>query len=315
MVFESKIDTVSEEKREVVRGYIAAFRPDYWFKNVFTLMGMVGAVVFFGLELHAHLVPRLALALLLSCFTSSVAYVINEVLDASFDALHPVKKNRPIPSGKVDVEILLLLNTGLLLLTMSASVLFFRPAFSILLMIYLVSAALYNMPPIRLKDRPFLDILNESSSSPIRFLIGWFSFGQAIEGGVQGLDFPPAIAILLLWLFGAYIMTGKRLAEARHLAENAARYRKSFGYYTVTILSRVFVFCGVLTIVFFLILCLMHKPTVLYATPLIVVCFVWFSILTSQEDSIIQQPETIVRKPLFVCACLTTFGVILYLML
>ena len=103
MVSEVKITPGKWDKVEILRAYAAAFRPDYWFKNVFTLLGIFGAITYFNMGLHLRFAPRLLLALLLSCFISSVGYVINEVLDASFDALHPVKKNRPIPSGKVSV--------------------------------------------------------------------------------------------------------------------------------------------------------------------------------------------------------------------
>jgi len=307
MVSEVKITPGKGDKVEILRAYVAAFRPDYWFKNVFTLLGIFGAIIYFAMGLHLRFAPRLLLALLLSCFISSVGYVINEVLDASFDALHPIMKNRPIPTGKVCVEILLLLNTGLLLLTLTLSVLFFRPAFSILLMCYLVSAALYNMPPIRLKDRPFLDIINESSSSPLRFLLGWLCFEQALE-------FPPVLALLLVWILGIYIMTGKRLAELRYLAERAVQYRKSFGYYSEKILLAVFVSCGVLTVSLFVFLSYMYRPYALYSIPLVVLCFAWFTRLTFQKNSVVQRPETVAQKPLFACTCVVTLAIVLYLL-
>ncbi len=53
----------------------------------------------------------------------------------------------------------------------------------------------------------------------------------------------------------------------------------------------------------------------LYSTPLVIICFVWFSRLSAQTNSVVQQLETIVSKRLFVCACLITFGVIVYLIL
>ena len=137
MVSDEKIDGLEADERGSVRSYAAVFRPDYWFKNIFTIMGMVGVGVYSGAAFQPRLLPRFALAFLLSCFITSVGYVINEILDASSDAEHPVKKNRPIPSGRVNVDVLLLLDAILLLATMITSVLCFRPAFSILLMVYL----------------------------------------------------------------------------------------------------------------------------------------------------------------------------------
>ena len=45
--------------------------------------------------------PQLGLALLATCLVASSNYVVNELLDAPYDMVHPEKKNRPVPSGKV----------------------------------------------------------------------------------------------------------------------------------------------------------------------------------------------------------------------
>jgi 4-hydroxybenzoate polyprenyltransferase len=309
MVSDEKIEDRAADNGGAIQSYVAVFRPDYWFKNIFTIMGMVGAFVYSGIDFGPRYLPRLVLAFLLSCFITSVGYVINEILDASSDAEHPTKKNRPIPSGRVNVDVLLLLDAILLLATMIISVLVFRPAFSILLMVYLFSAAMYNMRPIRMKDKPFLDIINESASPPIRFLIGWC----ALDGRLVA---PPLIAILLLWALGAYIMTGKRLAELRRLNDDAARYRESFRYYTEGALRRMFVSSAALAGFFFLLLAFMQKPYLLYSAPLVLICLAWFYRLTLQDDSIVQQPELIVRRQLlFVIACLVTFGLMLWLII
>jgi 4-hydroxybenzoate polyprenyltransferase len=176
-------------------------------------------------------------------------------------------------------------------------------------MVYLFSAAMYNMRPIRMKDKPFLDIINESASPPIRFLIGWCAFKGHLVA-------PPFLAILLLWALGAYIMTGKRLAELRRLNDDAARYRESFRYYTETTLRRMFVASAALAGIFFVLLAILREPYVLYSAPMVLICLIWFYKLTLQHDSIVQQPEMIVRRQLpFVIMCLLTFGLILMLII
>jgi 4-hydroxybenzoate polyprenyltransferase len=309
MVSDKKVEAAVENKGGSIRAYADVFRPDYWFKNIFTIMGMVGVVAYSGVDFQPSQIPRLFLAFLLSCFITSVGYVINEILDAASDAEHPVKKNRPIPSGRVSVDTLLLLDAILLLATMVISVLCFRPAFTILLMVYLFSAVIYNMRPIRTKDKPYLDIVNESVSPPIRFLIGWLAFDVQVAA-------PPLMAILMLWALGAYIMTGKRLAEMRRLGDDAARYRESFRFYTEGALHRMFVFSAALSCVFFIILALTRDSGVLYSAPMVALCLAWFYRLTLEKDSIVQQPELIVKQRLpFIIACLATFALMLFLML
>jgi len=33
----------------------------------------------------------------------------------------------------------------------------------------------YNVPPLRTKEWPYLDVLSESINNPIRLLLGWFA--------------------------------------------------------------------------------------------------------------------------------------------
>ena len=33
----------------------------------------------------------------------------------------------------------------------------------------------YNVPPVRLKEWPYLDVLSESVNNPLRLALGWFA--------------------------------------------------------------------------------------------------------------------------------------------
>ena len=37
-----------------------------------------------------------------------------------------------------------------------------------------VMGCVYNVPPMRTKDRPWLDVLSEAINNPLRLLIGWY---------------------------------------------------------------------------------------------------------------------------------------------
>lgn len=76
--------------------YIAVLRLDHWHKNLFTLLGSLGAIAYFHIPFSKIEWQGIILGLFLSCLMSSVNYVINEFLDASFDALHPTKRYRSI---------------------------------------------------------------------------------------------------------------------------------------------------------------------------------------------------------------------------
>jgi 4-hydroxybenzoate polyprenyltransferase len=79
--------------------YLQLMRPAQWSKNVFLFAGVA-----FGQKLDD---PRSVLWALLGfvCFSlaSSAVYVYNDIHDRAEDRHHPVKRNRPIASGRVSV--------------------------------------------------------------------------------------------------------------------------------------------------------------------------------------------------------------------
>ena len=208
------------------RAYAAVSRFDHWFKNVFAIPGSVLGAFAFPETLHQpDLIRSLIAGYLSLCFAASANYVINEVLDAPLDALHPDKRHRPVPSGQVKIPIAWALTLAYYAIALGLAALVSRRMLA-LTAIFLVAGLIYNVRPVRSKDRPYLDVLSESVNNPIRFLGGWFALGAP---GV-----PPLSAMLAYWMIGTFFMAVKRYAEFRHLADQAlaAQYRKSFAYYT-----------------------------------------------------------------------------------
>lgn len=85
--------------------YIQIARVDHWIKNVFILPGIVLALFFYPRPVTGQLLIDILIGLLAACLTASSNYVINEILDAERDRHHPVKKERPIPSGHVSIPV------------------------------------------------------------------------------------------------------------------------------------------------------------------------------------------------------------------
>ena len=286
------------------RYYLAVLRIDHWHKNLFTLLGSLGAVAYFHVPLREVNGWAVVLGLLLSCLLSSVNYVINEFLDASFDALHPVKKNRPIPSGKVNPEMLFFIAGLLLVATMMISILWMPRKFSFFLILFFLSGILYNLRPVRAKDIAFLDVIVESLNNPIRLCIGWFVFDFAVK-------FPPLSLIVCFWAFGAYLMTAKRYAELEKITKaQAENYRPVYRVYTAGSLMTMMHVYALLTLGSFTWISVRHKTSFLFFLPFAVVFFIWFYKLTTQKDSFVSNPEKIyVNKP-FLIFCLASLVVL-----
>ncbi|MBS3735177.1 MAG: UbiA prenyltransferase family protein [Phycisphaerae bacterium] len=76
-----------------------ALRPGHWIKNAFVL----AAVVFSG-RFDERLAWGVALAAAAAfCLLSSGTYLINDVIDRRRDAMHPIKRMRPVASGRLSV--------------------------------------------------------------------------------------------------------------------------------------------------------------------------------------------------------------------
>ena len=83
-----------------LRGHIQIMRIDHWFKNVFVLPGIIAAIGVDASRRPAAWLRIVLVGMLSICLVASSNYVINEVLDAPSDRSHPVKRNRPVPSGQ-----------------------------------------------------------------------------------------------------------------------------------------------------------------------------------------------------------------------
>jgi 4-hydroxybenzoate polyprenyltransferase len=204
--------------------YVRIARPSHWFKNVFILPGILLAFFFQPLRMDPWMAISVLVSLVSVCLVSSSNYVLNEILDASGDAHHPDKRNRPLPSGRIRVslayvEFVLLAVSGLGVSLWLNSYLFLS------CLALWVMGLVYNVPPIRCKDLPYLDVLCESVNNPIRMAIGWYGVG---------LTMPPTLSVVLAyWMFGAFLMAVKRFAEFRHIGDRnlSEAYRRSFRFY------------------------------------------------------------------------------------
>ena len=273
--------------------YISVYRPSHWFKNIFMLVGSFTAVIFFNAPVNTSSIWMTLIALACACLAASSNYGINEIIDAEYDRHHPVKKNRPIPSGNIPKRNVLI---GSILLGIAAMAIsyFFLPIGSFYAIIaLLVMGFLYNIRPFRTKEIPYLDVISESINNPIRFIIGWYA--------LQMDFFPPVSFIVSFWAFGAFLMACKRLAEYRFInnPEKAAKYRKSFKYYNE---DRLIVpIIGYISLVSFslAVICLKYSISIILVIPVFVVSFMWYFRLTLQKNSPAKEPEKLLKHKAF----------------
>jgi decaprenyl-phosphate phosphoribosyltransferase len=288
--------------------YVQIARVDHWFKNSFMLLGVLLAFFYEPSLCAWGSLPSLALALLATCLIASSNYVINELLDAPSDRFHPVKKDRPVPSGKILPALALVewVMLGALGLSLSWLV---NPYFAASGLALWAMGVIYNVPPIRTKELPYIDVLSESINNALRLFLGWFAL---IDDRL-----PPLSLTLAYWMLGAFFMAMKRFAEYRRIGdpESSAKYRKSFGYYTEDrLLISMFFYvtaCALFTGIFIV---RYHMELILFI-PMAAGFFAYYLKLGLQVDSPVQQPEKLHRERAFVIymlACVTLFILLMF---
>lgn len=288
---------------DAVRPYVAIARVDHWNKNVFMALGVVLAYFCHPDSFTWWTAASLAVAVFATCLIASSNYVLNEVLDAPTDRSHPLKRNRPIPSGQVKVplalaEWILLGVCGLALASWLNEPFFWSGLW------LLVMGLIYNVPPVRAKELPYVDVLTESINNPIRLLLGWFA--------VSATEFPPVSLLLSYWFVGAFFMASKRFSEYRMINDKAAAsaYRNSFRWYDeqkLLISMFFYVTCFALFLGIFII---RYHLELILVVPLVAGFIAYYLHISFKADSAAQAPEKLYKEKglmLYLVVCVLAF--------
>ena len=296
--------------QEKYKYYIESLRLERWPRSLAILPGYIAAIVLLPKETKSFSLLQLILfpfaAYILTLLVSTANYIINEIADAPFDAYHPAKKERPLVKGVISAKILMIIWSIIIVFTSVAAYLIFHSRnLLITLGTLLLAGILYNIPPIRIKDIPFLDSTLESANNPIRFLIGWVV--------IAGNSFPWWL-LISWWAFGNFLMIGKRVAEKKFLSsDESSSYRRSLSRYTQRSL---FVFMILNALIFLVTFALFAigsgMNTFLYSIPFIIIYLIMFIKKSLQDIDGAEEPEKLLKNPYF--ALYTLFLVAIFLL-
>lgn len=292
--------------RPSLLGHLQIARTDHWVKNVFVLPGVVVAIAAQPSSWSLSLLQPLLVGLLSTCLIASSNYTLNEILDAPFDRLHAKKRARPVPSGRVNIPLgyaqwIMLMLAGLWLAYLIGV------GFLVTMASLWVMGCIYNIPPVRSKDIPFIDVLSEAVNNPIRMLAGWFI--------VNPPEVPPASLLISYWMVGCYFMAIKRFAEYRMIGDKAlaSSYRRSFAFYDERRLLVGIMFYAAAAMLFFGAFIMRYRLELILSFPLVALVMAAYLMIAFDEDSAAQAPERLYRQPFLmatVIACAAAMTVL-----
>jgi len=204
-----------------IKDYLRLARFDHSTKHMFILPGIALALLLRGDQAEPLL--NIPLGFLAAICAASANYVINEWLDRDFDRHHPEKSERAAVQVSLDIR-LVYAWYGTLALAAVALGFAIHGGFGVTILCFLAAGLVYNVPPLRSKDRPYLDVVSESVNNPLRLMLGWAM--------IDPVTLPPVSVLLSFWFGGAFLMNTKRLAEFRDIVADLgqarlALYRKS----------------------------------------------------------------------------------------
>jgi 4-hydroxybenzoate polyprenyltransferase len=143
-----------------------SIRVTQWIKNIVVF----APIIFSGFLFVPGYLGKVFWAFGLFCILSSSIYIFNDLIDIKSDRLHPFKKNRPIASGAVPIELavflFILLGGVALLLGIMTSTFFFAA-----MGVYFVMNIIYSL---WWKKVPILDVFVIAAGFVLRIYAGSF---------------------------------------------------------------------------------------------------------------------------------------------
>lgn len=244
-----------------MKALIDLIRVKSWIKNGFIFLPLV-----FSLNLlHLDLLSRAAIAFIAFSLACSFIYVINDWVDAEKDKLHPRKKLRPIPSGKISKNGALVIASATLI--GSCALIFFSQlpnAFNVILGIYVLLNLAYSFVLKRINI--------------IEFFVVAVNFVFRVLAGCYVIAVNPTSWILVVSFFLAlFLILIKRKSELVMLENGAQAHRAVLANYSQELLDKFIFIVATITITAYLLYTMdikvqaaLHTDKILYSSIFVV---------------------------------------------
>lgn len=203
----------------MLKALLETMRPKQWAKNVFIFAGLI----FSQKLLQPSLLVKNILAFVLFCLISSTVYLINDLVDMEKDRRHPVKRWRPLASGRLQPWAAITAAGLCAAVSVPLAFLLGFP-FGLVAIAYLATMIAYSL---LLKAIVIVDVLVVSAGYVLRVAAGVT---------VTGVPFSPWL-YLCTTLLALFISFSKRRQELLILEGTANEHRATLNEYTPHLLD------------------------------------------------------------------------------
>jgi 4-hydroxybenzoate polyprenyltransferase len=204
-----------------VGGLVRTMRPHQWVKNVFVLAPLVFAKEIFVTELLVRAIGAFGVF----CLLASAVYTMNDLTDRESDRSHPIKRHRPIPSGRVPLAWARVFTVLLVVVTLAGAALG-SLAFFVTVLAYFVLNVAYSY---RLKQYAYVDVAIIAAGFVLRVMAGGFATHIDVS----------AYLLACTALLALFLGLGKRRHELAAIQSGASsRQRAALDDYSLRGLDR-----------------------------------------------------------------------------
>jgi 4-hydroxybenzoate polyprenyltransferase len=201
----------------MIKSIIELMRPAQWTKNTVVF----AALIFSKNAFNWGYLTNVILAFIIFCLLSSATYTFNDIIDRQSDKAHPRKKERPIPSGRVNLGVAWGVFIILALLSLSASFIILPFSFGLVAVLYFALNICYSL---FLKKVIILDVISISIGFVLRAIAG-------VEVLVPTVELSTWLLVCTFFL-SLFLAISKRRHEVELLEENAKKHRRALEHYS-----------------------------------------------------------------------------------
>ena len=200
---------------------IVSIRPKQWYKNILLFVG----IVFSANLLNASMWVTAMMAFAYFCMLSAGEYLLNDILDRERDKMHPIKAQRPIASGQLNVKFAFIFAVLLIVLALLGAYWTINVKFFAISALFAVLISLYS---VVLKHILIVDILAISAGFVIRAIAGALAIDVPVSSWL----------VICAFLLALFLALEKRWGEIAILSENAGAHRSNLSEYSPKMLEQ-----------------------------------------------------------------------------